>query len=558
MRKAKSLNTYGYMEPKVLFPFRSGNGNIQVSVSSEEGNIISIENDGSLLAKVGLELDNQNLALVDANKGNTLATVELPMADEITDVNFEDESIKLNVKKTNGEDGEFKVDISDILNILDGEDAIDYNKDTKKISLKLNDSTSALTISEDGLGLDDDKIATQEELDKVSEKVQEISGNITNIIETIENIKHFSGVTEDILSKLSDLSDDVLELSGKTNDIIDDLNGIDMDIEAIHSQFNDLDEAFGDIVFDVEELDNRVDEISSKTETNTSDIVELYDKFENFKGSISNVVSGTSAATIQNNIDIRKLQNDINSVSGSVNVVSSATIENKSLINTVDSTLRNIISEQRTAIDGEISDINNNIDGINEDIYDLSNKIDTKASIAYVDDKKNETENWIRSNYVSNSYLNSLDYVRRPQLNAYITEARADDKYMSKDMSRQFLSIESGLTIVNEFDTINSSIDEIRRKNYVTHSEFLEDSQKQNQEIHNNGDRIAALSTSIVSGSTEEGINAFHFDEEQAKLSQMPFDHLYTMFHKLIQGLDENQLDGLLKRLLEGIQNEQP
>ena len=306
MRKAKSLNTYGYMEPKVLFPFRSGNGNIQVSVSSEEGNIISIENDGSLLAKVGLELDNQNLALVDANKGNTLATVELPMADEITDVNFEDESIKLNVKKTNGEDGEFKVDISDILNILDGEDAIDYNKDTKKISLKLNDSTSALTLSEDGLGLDDNKIATQEELDKVSEKVQEISGNITNIIETIENIKHFSGITEDILSKLSDLSDDVLELSGKTNNIIDDLNGIDMDIEAIHSQFNDLDEAFGDIVFDVEELDNRVDEISSKTETNTSDIVELYDKFENFKDSISNVVSGTSAATIQNNIDIRK------------------------------------------------------------------------------------------------------------------------------------------------------------------------------------------------------------------------------------------------------------
>ena len=565
MHKTKTLNTYGYREPNSLIPFRIGNGNIQVSVSSEEGNIISIENDGSLLAKVGLELDNQNLNLIDAKQGSTLASVELPMADEITDVDFEDDSIKLNVKKTNGEEGEFKVGISDILNLIEGEDAIDYDKETKKISLKLDDSTSALTISENGLGLDDDKIATQDELDELSDKVYSLSGDVSDIMDAIEDIREISGETAEILSKIDDLSaitedlnDKIEELSGKTTDLYDDIDDINVNIDSINDEINGLNESFGDIVSDLEDLENKVDDLSAKTETNTNDIVELYDKLDNFENTISPIISGMSATTIQNTIDIRNLQNSINSVSGAVNVVSAATVENKSLINTVDSNLRGLISELNTNIEGEISDINNNIDEINVDISDISDKLDEKASIRYVDEKKNETENWVRSNYVSNTYLNSLDLVRRPQLNAYITEARADDKYMTKDMSRQFMSIESGLTVVNEIDSINETLDVIRQNNYVTHSEFFEDSRKQNDEIHNNGDRIAALSTSIVSGDTVEGNNSFHFDEEQAKLSEMPFDHLYTMFHKLIKGLDENQLDGLLKRIIDEIHGDQP
>lgn len=165
------LGIYGYGESN-YFQSTFSKGLYNVSVSDKEGNIITIEQDGSLYAVVSLSLSDGILKMLDkAHDDAVLAEIEFPNAGEISNVKFNEETnnIEFNVQTLKGEVQAVELDVNALVDIYEAGQGIEISEKNeatgkKPISIKLASNEKLLQLNDEGLSLDE-KVITEDELD---------------------------------------------------------------------------------------------------------------------------------------------------------------------------------------------------------------------------------------------------------------------------------------------------------------------------------------------------------------------------------------------------------
>lgn len=133
------LNDYGYIE-NVSFNSKS----YDVTISPED-NIISVTDNGSLLATVQLSLENETLSLVGKD-GKTFSSVELPSSTssiESAYYNEETQELVITLKLADGTTKEIKVSFASMLE--DYAKKEDVEKNTQAIQTETSERTAADT-----------------------------------------------------------------------------------------------------------------------------------------------------------------------------------------------------------------------------------------------------------------------------------------------------------------------------------------------------------------------------------------------------------------------------
>lgn len=335
-----TLEFYNYGENNMMTP--AAGPAYKVKVSDKDGNIITIEKDGSLFAMVGLLLDVNTgvLQLIDkAHDDSTLAEIELPDADYIYNCRFDEEknAILFDVKSLYGnETSTIELDVESLVELYEAGQGIEIGEKNeitgrKPISIKLAEGENILQVSDSGLSISD-SITTDDELEaaisgkadieyvnEVFSGISGISGDISSIIDSI------SGLTEDVekifdiigteeddpnlderidskadLDEFNDLEEEVGELEASLNELSGDVVTIKEDIDAINAKLEEHDDAISD-------LSEEVDELSGTTEELENKINELSGEVEDNKVFIEKVVSGLpsdvrEAYILKNNI----------------------------------------------------------------------------------------------------------------------------------------------------------------------------------------------------------------------------------------------------------------
>lgn len=215
----RTLEFYGYHETNDFVPALKP-CNYKVKVSDKDGNIITIEDDGALLAMVGLKLENGVLSLTDAARGNVeLASVDFPSADKIKGLEYKDGFIILSYSDAyTGQEENLQIDVTSLIDIYEAGAGLQMDESAdgkKKFSIRLSESndSDALKIDEQGgLKFDGDKFATDIEL------ADAISGK-ADVAYVDEKFNSLSGLSEDINDKVSELGDKV--------------NGVEQDLEHV-------------------------------------------------------------------------------------------------------------------------------------------------------------------------------------------------------------------------------------------------------------------------------------------------------------------------------------
>lgn len=141
-----------------------------VKVDGDSKNIITITDKG-LLAKLGLEVvpsNGQNLLrLTDVAHGNAeIASVEYPLIKSIDGGSYDSDSkeIKLNITLIGGQRDEIAIDVADLVSLYKQGQGISIGDDNK-ISVKLDENNNdALTLTDDGLGINLSGYATTGDL----------------------------------------------------------------------------------------------------------------------------------------------------------------------------------------------------------------------------------------------------------------------------------------------------------------------------------------------------------------------------------------------------------
>ena len=165
------LGIYGYGESN-YFQSTFSKGLYNISVSDKEGNIITIEQDGSLYAVVSLSLSDGILKMLDkAHDDAVLAEIEFPNAGEISNVKFNEETnnIEFNVQTLKGEVQTVELDVNALVDIYEAGQGIEISEKNeatgkKPISIKLASNERLLQLNDEGLSLDE-KVITEDELD---------------------------------------------------------------------------------------------------------------------------------------------------------------------------------------------------------------------------------------------------------------------------------------------------------------------------------------------------------------------------------------------------------
>lgn len=313
----------------------------KVKVSDKDGNIITIEKDGSLYAMVGLELDENTgvLKLTDmAHSGSTLAEVEMPDADYIYNCRFDEDkkAILFDVKSLYGDEtSTIELDVESLIELYEAGNGIeigekDETTGRRPISIKLAEGENILQVSESGLSISD-AITTDDELaaaisgkadtsyvDELFNSYSGISGDISSITESIESledeiekIKSVIG-TEDDDPNLDERIDSKADLD-EFNDLEDEVGEIETDLIKLSGDVESLKDAFDELsgcvdTFD-EEIDGindkidyisgvvttnseNIDELSGKVDTNTNNIAELSGEVEDNKVTVERITTG--------------------------------------------------------------------------------------------------------------------------------------------------------------------------------------------------------------------------------------------------------------------------
>lgn len=307
-KKYKPISTLEYYNFHEQNNFNPAKGcDYKVKVSDKEGNIITIEKDGSLFAMVGLSLNGGQLLLLDkAHDDSVLAEVEFPNAGKVTNCKFDEEtnSIEFDILTLNGETQTVSIDVQSLVDIYEAGDGIEIgekNPETgkKPISIKLADEDGLLKISESGLSISDE-VATDEELiAAISGKADAdyVNDLISGITDDIEHIYDILGTDEDD-PNLDERIDSKADLD-EFNDLEDEVGEIERDLNELSGKVESLEDAISGI----SSITETVEELSDKVDTISGDVESLSEKVDTISGDLESL----SAKVEDNEVEVIKI-----------------------------------------------------------------------------------------------------------------------------------------------------------------------------------------------------------------------------------------------------------
>jgi len=284
-----TLEFYNYGETNRMMPALGPS--YKVKVSDKDGNIITIEKDDSLYACVKLAFDKDSglLSLLDAAHGDAvLAEIEMPNADYIYNCRFDEASEKIlfDVKSLYGNETDtIELDVQSLVELYEAGQGIEIgekNEETgrKPISVKLAEDDGLLTLTDEGLGIDE-KVVTEDELESaisgkadteyVDELFLEISGS-TGLIEEL------SGDVENIMAILgTDVDDPSIDERIDEKADLDEFNDLEDEVGEIEATLNEVSGK-------VDTLDGRINELSGTVEAIEEEIEGVNDAIEAISG----------------------------------------------------------------------------------------------------------------------------------------------------------------------------------------------------------------------------------------------------------------------------------
>lgn len=283
-----TLDYYGYGENNKMDSAKSSL--YKVKVSDKDGNIITIEKDDSLYACVGLELFSGVLSLIDkAHDDSILAEIEFPNAGEVSNCRYDEDlnAILFDILTLNGETQTVELDVASLVELYEAGQGIEIgekNEETgrKPISVKLVEGEELLTLSDEGLGLNE-KVVTDEELESA------ISG------------KADTDYVESLVDSISGLTSGITEIEEELEEIYDELDNI-------RSGMTDMDEEIGELSGNVETLEDNVDELSGDVATLKEDVETISGAMDSLEESVESISGDvdTLKADLENEIEERK------------------------------------------------------------------------------------------------------------------------------------------------------------------------------------------------------------------------------------------------------------
>ena len=431
---------YGYGESN-YFQSTFSKGLYNVSVSDKEGNIITIEQDGSLYAVVSLSLSDGILKMLDkAHDDAVLAEIEFPNAGEISNVNFNEETnnIEFNVQTLKGEVQTVELDVNALVDIYEAGQGIEISEKNeatgkKPISIKLASNEKLLQLNDEGLSLDE-KVITEDELDdtlqgyKVTMDVESEHDNISAsyIFKQGENEIGRIDIAKDLVVKEGEL---IIDEDGKPILVLtlndENATKISIDLTKVFDKYLE-----GDGIT----IENNVVGIKLDPESDSyiavgenglkvSGIKQEFTKINNIigvfgedDGTIKDILdSKVNSAELSEELsriddEIGELQASVGEVSNLKNIIDTNTAEiatNKESIENLRTEISNEVNRATSAesaldgkINAEISNRENAIQEVKDSVTqetanrnakdtELGNKIDTKSEElkTYVDEQ---------------------------------------------------------------------------------------------------------------------------------------------------------------------------
>ena len=431
---------YGYGESN-YFQSTFSKGLYNVSVSDKEGNIITIEQDGSLYAVVSLSLSDGILKMLDkAHDDAVLAEIEFPNAGEISNVNFNEETnnIEFNVQTLKGEVQTVELDVNALVDIYEAGQGIEISEKNeatgkKPISIKLASNEKLLQLNDEGLSLDE-KVITEDELDdtlqgyKVTMDVESEHDNISAsyIFKQGENEIGRIDIAKDLVVKEGEL---IIDEDGKPILVLtlndENATKISIDLTKVFDKYLE-----GDGIT----IENNVVGIKLDPESDSyiavgenglkvSGIKQEFTKINNIigvfgedDGTIKDILdSKVNSAELSEELsriddEIGELQASVGEVSNLKNIIDTNTAEiatNKESIENLRTEISNEVNRATSAesaldgkINAEISNRENAIQEVEDSVTqetanreakdtELGNKIDTKSEElkTYVDEQ---------------------------------------------------------------------------------------------------------------------------------------------------------------------------
>ena len=280
MRKRRNyLEFYGFRESNGFIPMhvpkQPANG-VFVTISKEEGNIITIGKDGGILAKLSLEIEGDSLSLVNMATGFKLSTVEIPHINAVTDLSFEQSNdiLYLLVTKNDGLPPQrIEVPLGNVIKAYTAGPGVNISDDNE-ISVKLAETGGIKFYEEEGnaIGIDDDYVASQDEIDDTNEKIEDIEDKISGITYDIGEI---DSDIDTIFSSITDMADSLIDVQSGMTDLEERVDNLEEIVEGLTPQ-------------GYEELEERVDELSAATTAMSNALDSVIDDIEEISAKCDN------------------------------------------------------------------------------------------------------------------------------------------------------------------------------------------------------------------------------------------------------------------------------
>ena len=276
----QSLNTYNYVEQLYMKP-----RNFEVTISDED-KIITIEEDGSLLAELSLNLVGGILSLIGKDNME-IGSVEIPSAQTIQRGYYDKatQEIVLEIGMDDTTNSEIRIDVQDLVEAYQNGNGIEID-DEKRINIKINqDSTEILDATEDGLAINLTNYVTSEQLKEESTIREQVDNQQWDTINTINN---------NLVQSIDAINKNMADGFNTINGGID--NEIRPAIEENRNNIASLEEKIKDI--DVTELKEDIKKNAEDIATVNTNLVQsidtinknMMDGFNTINGGIDNEI----------------------------------------------------------------------------------------------------------------------------------------------------------------------------------------------------------------------------------------------------------------------------
>ena len=206
MKRRHQLDFYGYRESNEFVPRYYSccvAPGVTLTLSKEDGNIITIAKDGGIKASLGLEADGFMLYLVNLETGARIGGVEAPGANAITDfsMNGTDDILTVCVRRADGSLENKVLNLGNVIKAYTAGNGIDISD--KAISVRLVEN-GGLEIRDGGLAVKDEEVAMQPELDAVIGSLNTLS-DVVNGMQTAIDGKAPLDMVEDLVERVDSI-----------------------------------------------------------------------------------------------------------------------------------------------------------------------------------------------------------------------------------------------------------------------------------------------------------------------------------------------------------------